>query len=103
MAKPKWYVGDIHESEICQRCGHVLLQRGDDGIYDLLPCPGCRAHEADTKVEQLCDALSAIIADHDERMRLYPEKENQPHRVHVMEAGRKVLAEAKEWSEAEHV
>lgn len=39
-------------------------------------------------------ALVAIIADHDERLEIYPDTEVQPNRVKVMQDGRAAIAKA---------
>ena len=43
------------------------------------------------RIEALESALKNIIADHDERMKLYPDMNNQEYRVMVMEEARKLL------------
>ena len=41
-------------------------------------------------------ALQEILADHDERMQLYPDKNSQENRVRVMKIGKNVLAKLAE-------
>jgi len=40
----------------------------------------------------MVDAMTAILYDHDERMRLYPDIEGQPNRLHVMGTARNILS-----------
>lgn len=39
-------------------------------------------------------AIYAVLSDHEERLRMYPEAEGQPHRLKVMEQARAALHEA---------
>ncbi len=45
-------------------------------------------------VPELLDALQDIIADHDERVALYPESETQPRRLEVMGIASAAIARA---------
>ena len=51
-----------------------------------------------TTINELLEALRDVLADHDERMRLYPEKNDQPNRLHVMGAARTAIVKATEGS-----
>jgi hypothetical protein len=42
--------------------------------------------------DRLCGWAEAVLADHDERMVLYPEKNNQESRMRVMAGIRKAIA-----------
>jgi len=50
--------------------------------------------EARAAARVMKDALRDIIRDHNERMMLYPDLNNQPNRIRVMENGHTALAAA---------
>ena len=59
---------------------------------------GCRNQIAKLTADRdaLLQALKAILYDHDDRGRIYPQSESQPNRVAVMEQGRKAIKKAEQ-------
>lgn len=59
--------------------------------YPMVDCGQCIQRSR----AQLLEALEAVLADHDERVGIYGESEQQPNRLRVMEEARAAIQAAK--------
>ena len=68
--------------------GLLILRQDREAAWDVWDSD----HAPDPRLEQAREALRKILADHTERLRLYPTMEDQPHRMRVMGLGAIALA-----------
>ena len=81
---------------ICSLCSDAEREDGSRS-YLLWPCDAyqlaAKLANAVHQRDRLVEALGAILFDHEERMNLYPETNNQPNRVDVMNKAKAALRE----------